>query len=91
VVVPNYDELQAQLKGAISRLESLTSFGIGEQSVATEAAPEPIAEALRATLTAFSASLGECRQAVPYSVLHPVIDEEGNFKWCCNHPTEHCR
>lgn len=37
-----------------------------------------------------SASSGECRQETPYGQLHPVIDEHGNFMWCCNHPKEHC-
>ncbi len=35
-------------------------------------------------------SFGECRKAVPYAPLKPVIDAYGNFKWCCDHTPEHC-
>ena len=42
------------------------------------------------SVAAVAASLGECRQAVPFSPLHPVIDAKGIFHWCCNHSPEHC-
>jgi hypothetical protein len=35
-------------------------------------------------------SNGECRRKTPFSPLHPVIDSEGHFMWCCNHDPEHC-
>ncbi len=35
-------------------------------------------------------SMGECRKKRPFSPLRPVIDEDGDFKWCCNHAPEHC-
>jgi hypothetical protein len=47
---------------------------------------------LRTSLATLSAvmSIGECRKDVPYSPLHPIIDSDGTFKWCCNHDPEHC-
>jgi hypothetical protein len=85
---PSYDDLQRQIQEVIQRLDAkiqTTSFEPGRLDDS-----ELFAEALGATLTAFSTSLGECRRETPFSALHPVIDHEGNFKWCCNHDPEHC-
>jgi hypothetical protein len=39
----------------------------------------------------FAASgLGECQMAVPYSPLQPVIDPNGELRWCCQHNPRHC-
>jgi hypothetical protein len=48
-----------------------------------------LAEGLRAILTLFAASSGECRRAVPYSPLRPVLDVDGTLRWCCSHDPEH--
>lgn len=48
-------------------------------------------EANRMILGAMSARLlGECRVEKPYKPLRPIIDENGNFRWCCTHSTPHC-
>lgn len=49
-----------------------------------------ISDALRTVLAVAAASLGECRRSTPYSTLRPVIDADGDFRWCCNHDPEHC-
>lgn len=41
-------------------------------------------------IAAASSSLGECRKETPFAPLRPVIDSNGNFKWCCEHDPEHC-
>lgn len=35
-------------------------------------------------------SIGECRRAVPYAGMRPVIKEDGTRVWCCGHTPEHC-
>jgi hypothetical protein len=42
------------------------------------------------TVAATGSSFGECTRTTPYAPLHPVIDHDGHFKWCCNHSTQHC-
>ena len=37
-----------------------------------------------------SSLLGECRAEKPYKPLQPIIDEYGEFKWCCTHDNPHC-
>jgi len=41
-------------------------------------------------LLAMQAPYGECRKQLPYAEIRPVIDANGNFKWCCTHNPEHC-
>ncbi len=86
---PSYQDLQNLISDVVNRL------GVPEQRrwMATPdvEAVDLLANALRVTLLALSASIGECRLASPYSPLHPVIDAEGTFRWCCNHDPEHCR
>lgn len=50
-----------------------------------------LASALKTTLMAVPASIGECQEAVPYATVRPVRDPDGNFKWCCNHDPECAR
>ena len=38
-----------------------------------------------------SNSIGECRRELPYSPMHPEMDDQGNWQWCCNHNPAHCR
>lgn len=86
----SFDDLQEMIRSGIAELrrfdETARMFRLE-----TDAATSALARALRVTLFAMSSSLGECRLAVPYSPLHPVIDADGNFCWCCNHDPEHCR
>jgi hypothetical protein len=46
--------------------------------------------ALHTFLLASASAIGECRRKKPYAPLKPVIDDQGNFKWCCEHDPEHC-
>ena len=75
--------------------ESITSLeAIAEGSHPDSGDPQKVAghvaSALRLSLAVMAESMGECRQAVPYSPLHPVLDAHGAFRWCCNHNPQHC-
>jgi hypothetical protein len=64
-------------------------------SFAARPNPAVLREALVVTLqlARLSAmSLGECRAAVPYATIKPVIGSDGKtLQWCCNHtPQQHC-
>jgi hypothetical protein len=73
-------------------IDTLEAIGAGEHADAEDVnrVAGHIATALRLSLAAMEESLGECRQAVPYSPLHPVLRTDGHFCWCCNHDPEHC-
>jgi hypothetical protein len=73
------------LKEANQHLDQLNA-----QIEISPAATGAIVDRLRATLDALGDSLGECRQAVPYSSMHPVRGADGQMRWCCNHNPEHC-
>jgi hypothetical protein len=81
------DELKIQLGDSQAKLEQVgqaSSLGFeGEKA-------DALVSALHATVMAVSASMGECRKETPFAPLHPVLDANGNFKWCCNHASEHC-
>lgn len=81
------DELRTQLDEAATKLEHVRSGS--SYDVETDRM-DAIVSALHATALAFSASMGECQAETPYAPVHPVIDPDGRFKWCCNHQTEHC-
>ncbi len=90
--------ISLELESAIKQLEASRGPNLfvrsGHQQTQLEAVAEGLGAALRASqlaLLATMASLGECRQDIPYSPLRPIIDEDGNFKWCCNHEPEHCK
>jgi len=84
------DELQVLIRRLIERIGEPSDRALAVPSDVEAIEPNLLADALRATLLALGESLGECRMAVPFSPLHPVIDAQGNFKWCCNHDPEHC-
>jgi hypothetical protein len=84
-----FDLLLSQMKTAIGELDRMSTRGVDEAAGSPQWASS-LAGGLQVTLRAMEASLGECRKESPYSTLHPVIDENGNFSWCCNHETEHC-
>jgi hypothetical protein len=82
---PTYDELQAELAAAIEQLETVTELDEG-----IAAGASALARGLRVELLALSTSIGVCRNAIPFSPLHPVL-ENGKIRWCCNHsPEQHC-
>jgi len=45
---------------------------------------------LSATFALVSGGSGECRVVTPYAPIRPVIDQDGNLRWCCTHDPEHC-
>jgi DNA-binding phage protein len=49
-----------------------------------------VARAAHLALAASAAGLGECREKTPYASLYPLIDQNGQFKWCCTHEPSHC-
>lgn len=88
-------DLLSSVSPIIERLESLAQPATAptnttDESIKTLA--DGLTVLLRTSLATLSAvmSSGECRKEVPYSPLRPVIDSDGNFKWCCNHNPEHC-
>ena len=85
----DYDVLQTAIADAIGDLDNIR-FQVPGARLGGADDSQRLAGALRTTLLAFSASLGECRQAVPYSTMRPVRDKDGKFMWCCNHNPEHC-
>lgn len=68
------------------RLYSLVE-GRGFEEASTE---DVVARAAYLALTASAAALGECRREIPYAPLYPLIDSDGEFKWCCTHSPSHC-
>ncbi len=79
------DDLQLSVDSVVSGLGELT-----QTESLTEEQSARLVSALRTTLAVLGGSLGECRQAIPYSPMHPVLGADGVVKWCCNHPVEHC-
>jgi len=86
----SFEELQQMLAGAVRDLAEPDVGDFAIQPRRSEAQLQGIVNALRATISVLSASLGECRRAVPYSPMHPVNEPDGVFHWCCNHDPEHC-
>jgi hypothetical protein len=80
------EEIRASIADAQSKLQTMSAEGIIRGD---EDPNQALAAGLYTALSAVSSSLGECRRAVPYSPLHPVIDEHGTFYWACNHSPEH--
>ena len=60
------------------------------QSADVEAVLRASETTLRTVNALVSVTLGECQVDVPYAPMRPVIDVDGNFKWCCTHPEPHC-
>lgn len=81
--------LRERMSESISSLEAIAA-GAHPDSENVQKVAGHIAEALRLSLAAMADSMGECRQALPYSPLHPVLDTNGHFRWCCNHDPQHC-
>lgn len=85
---PSYEDMRILISRLVDQLEQPEERWKAGPDVETVGL---FARALQATLLALSTSLGECRLDTPYSPLHPVIDKDGTFRWCCNHDPEHCR
>lgn len=81
-------DVRATISESISSLEQIAA-GTHPEGDELRVVATHLAGALVVTLAALSASLGECRNAVPYSPMHPVLDSNG-FRWCCNHDPQHC-
>jgi hypothetical protein len=86
------DEQNPLKENIAASIDSLDAIAAGEHpdSGDVQKVAGHIAAALRLSLAAITDSLGECRQAVPFSPLHPVLDTHGHFRWCCNHDPQHC-
>jgi len=84
-----HSQLRQELDASIKSLDAIAS-GDHPDVGDVERIAAHLAGALRVTLSALTASIGECQQAVPYSPLHPVLDPNGDFRWCCNHVPQHC-
>jgi hypothetical protein len=82
---PPYEELQGQIEAALEALEDRRTHGLR----ALTDRPDELADALRTTLLAVGASMGECRQDVPYAPMHPVRKNDGTMLWCCTHHPPH--
>jgi hypothetical protein len=78
------ESLQDEIASAIWQADH-----IAERSGGSDVS-NALIKAVRALLVALSASIGECRLSNPYSPLHPVIEADGSFRWCCNHSPQHC-
>lgn len=76
-------ELQRALADTLDELERTMRTRADALSV-------ELVRSARLILAAAAASMGECRQALPYATLRPVLRADGTFGWCCSHPTQHC-
>lgn len=85
---PPYEELQGQIDAAIQNLDAYVTQAEGGLQEAL-LSPSEVAHALRTTLLAVSASLGECREDVPYAPMHQVRTPDGELIWCCTHNPAH--
>lgn len=75
----------AEVLRALDQVAALRTFDLFRTSGGAT-----LAAGLRAALGLLSTSVGECRRAVPYSTLRPVLDADGTLRWCCSHEPEHC-
>ncbi len=80
----SFEGLEDEISSAIWQVDHIAERSGGPDLTSA------LVKAVRALLVALSASIGECRLSNPYSPLHPVIDDEGSFRWCCNHSPQHC-
>ena len=81
-------DTQAQLQTLARRLNGLLDYPVIDSEWAGEMFQ--VTSALQTMVAVAALTMGECRQDTPYAPLKPVLDANGNFKWCCDHPTEHC-
>jgi len=82
------ETLQKQLEGLSEGVSLLLQAGQLEQVL-----PSSLGRAqsvFHQYLSTLGSAMGECRRETPYAALRPVIDSQGQFKWCCDHTPEHC-
>jgi hypothetical protein len=84
---PSYDDLQAQITDALERLDAQRAPDA--ESLAFLRDEHPLTRVLRTLLLTAGASLGECRQDIPYAPMHPVRKNDGTMIWCCTHDPPH--
>lgn len=82
------ESARQQFTNLINQLSELNNETLWDQEWANQV--HKTATALNSYLLASVSSFGECRKDTPYKPLRPVIDANGNFKWCCEHDPEHC-
>lgn len=84
-----HESLKAQMSESIASRDAIAAGDHPDSGDAQQLARH-VAAGLRLSLVAMDSSIGECQQALPYSPLHPVLDDKGEFRWCCNHDPQHC-
>jgi hypothetical protein len=80
----SFEGLQDEIASAIWQVDHIIERGGGSDLTTA------LVTSVRALLVALSASIGECQLGNPFSPLHPMIDSDGSFRWCCNHSPQHC-
>ena len=79
--------LERQIEDALDALETLAATRTFDLFRSSGGAT--LAAGLRAALAAIQTSAGECRRAIPYAPLRPVLEADGTLRWCCSHDPEH--
>lgn len=82
------DELRGHLKVLLGDLHKLGTNPTWDQHW-YEDTFQQIAS-LHAFLAASASSIGECRKAIPYAKLKPILGTDGKLQWCCDHDPSHC-
>ena len=80
-------EFEQQLGEALRALDALAATRTFDLFRTSGGAT--LAAGLRAALTVLTTTMGECRRAVPYAPLRPVLDVDGTLRWYCAHDPEH--
>jgi hypothetical protein len=85
------EAFQQEAEQTAEKLSSLMEGqGLEGQGLEDSSTDVVVARAAYLALTASAAALGECRREMPYAPLYPLIDSDGEFKWCCTHSPRHC-
>jgi hypothetical protein len=79
-----------QVRDALARLQYVERESIPDRELARVMFDTSMTMLGASYALMTSSSLGECRKDTPYAAVKPVIDEHGQFHWCCEHQTEHC-
>lgn len=78
---------RAHVLGLLSQMKDRVSGEIDEELTAGEL--QALVATAAGLMLAAASGIGECRKALPYSTLQPVLDAHG-LRWCCTHPSQHC-
>jgi hypothetical protein len=87
---PSREDALAMVQGVMNRLENAKAGGLKDHELVRHLFETGVMLMTSSYALLAMSSLGECRKQTPYAALKPVIDANGNFKWCCEHTTEHC-